>query len=114
MKADCLLVDLRDIPAMHQLGHAQEILDRMGRGYEHQMDWPVAPILILTDSIDPSELQISEHLTREVRFHHKVVFENVKDGHVDLLIPASRFTPGMYEIVLRKKGKMVKQPFYFN
>ena len=79
MKADCVLVDLRDIPAMHQLGHAQEILDRMGRGYEHQMDWPVAPILILTDSIDPSELQISEHLTREVRFHHKVVLENLKD-----------------------------------
>jgi hypothetical protein len=79
MKTDCLLVDLRDIPAMHQMGHAQEILDRMGRGYEHQMDWPVAPILILTDSIDPSELQISEHLTREVRFHHKVVLENLKD-----------------------------------
>lgn len=51
-------------------------------------------------------------LGKQVMFEH--VFENVKDGHVDLLIPASRFTPGMYEIVLRKKGKMVKQPFYFN
>jgi hypothetical protein len=51
-------------------------------------------------------------LGKQVMFEH--VFENVKDGHVDLLIPASRCTPGMYEIVLRKKGKMVKQPFYFN
>ena len=51
-------------------------------------------------------------LGKQVMFEH--VFENVKDGHVDLLIPASRFTPGVYEIVLRKKGKMVKQPFYFN
>jgi len=51
-------------------------------------------------------------LGKQVMFEH--VFENVKDGHVDLLIPASRFAPGVYEIVLRKKGKMVKQPFYFN
>jgi|GEM_PF-225992 len=51
-------------------------------------------------------------LGKQVMFEH--VFENVKDGHIDLLIPASRFTPGVYEIVLRKKGKMVKQPFYFN
>lgn len=51
-------------------------------------------------------------LGKQVMFEH--VFENVKDGHVDLLIPASRFSPGVYEIVLRKKGKMVKQPFYFN
>ena len=51
-------------------------------------------------------------LGKQVMFEH--VFENVKDGHIDLLIPASRFTPGVYEIILRKKGKMVKQPFYFN
>lgn len=51
-------------------------------------------------------------LGKQVMFEH--VFENVKDGHVDLMIPVSRFSPGVYEIVLRKKGKMIKQPFYFN
>jgi hypothetical protein len=51
-------------------------------------------------------------LGKQVMFEH--VFENVKDGHVDLMIPMSRFSLGVYEIVLRKKGKMIKQPFYYN
>jgi hypothetical protein len=61
---------------------------------------------------DAKSFTIEFKMGKQVMFEH--VFENVKDGHVDLMIPASRFTPGMYEIVLRKKGKMVKQPFYLN
>ncbi len=61
---------------------------------------------------DAKSFTIEFKMGKQVMFEH--VFENVKDGHVDLMIPASRFSPGMYEIVLRKKGKMVKQPFYLN
>lgn len=40
------------------------------------------------------------------------VFENVLDGKVDLEIPLSRFVPGSYELVLRKKGRSVSLPVY--
>jgi hypothetical protein len=61
---------------------------------------------------DAKSFTLEFKMGKQVMFEH--VFENVKDGHVDLLLPVSRFTPGVYEIVLRKKGKMVKQPFYLN
>lgn len=61
---------------------------------------------------DAKSFTIEFKLGKQVMFEH--VFENVKDGHVDLLIPASRFSPGNYEIVLRRKGKMIKQAFYLN
>lgn len=49
---------------------------------------------------------------KQIVFEH--VFENLDDHKVDFELPASRFAPGIYEIVLRKKGKMIKQPFYLN
>lgn len=79
MKSDCLLLDFRELPAMHQLSHAQEILNRMANGYDQQSDWPVGPILILTDSIDNSELDIKEGLVREVRFLTNLVQEKDQD-----------------------------------
>ena len=40
------------------------------------------------------------------------VFENVLDGKVDFELSLSRFVPGAYEIVLRKKGRNVSLPVY--
>lgn len=40
------------------------------------------------------------------------VFENVLDGKVDFELPLSRFVPGSYEMVLRKKGRSVSLPVY--
>ena len=40
------------------------------------------------------------------------VFENVLDGKVDFELPLSRFVPGSYEIVLRKKSRSVSLPVY--
>ena len=40
------------------------------------------------------------------------VFENVLDGKVDFDLPLSRFVPGSYEIVIRKKGRSVSLPVY--
>lgn len=68
LKADLLVVDLREMAAMHQLGMAQELLDKLAKGYGQQPDWPVSPVLILTDAIDTQELKVHEHMLREVRF----------------------------------------------
>lgn len=83
LKADLLLVDLRELPAMHQLGQAQELLDRLAKGYDAEPDWPVAPVLILTDNIDPNELKVNEHLVREVRFQSVPGTDTTKEPTVD-------------------------------
>jgi hypothetical protein len=46
----------------------------------------------------------------QVVFSH--VFENVLDGKVDFELPLTRFVPGSYEMVLRKKGRSVSLPVY--
>lgn len=84
LKADLLLVDLRELPAMHQLGQAQELLDRLAKGYEAEPDWPVAPVFILTDTIDTNELKVHEHLSREVRFRTVPGMDTTKEPSVDV------------------------------
>lgn len=83
LKADLLVADLRDMAAMHQLGQAQELLDRLARAYNEQTDWPVAPILILTDAIDTRELQVHEHMQREVRFRTVPGTDSTKEPATD-------------------------------
>lgn len=85
-------------------------LDAMGN--EKDKKSAIRQVAIWAAWPDAKSFTLEFKMGKQVMFEH--VFENVKDGHVDLLLPVSRFTPGVYEIVLRKKGKMVKQPFYFN
>lgn len=59
---------------------------------------------------DATSFTLEFKLGKQIVFEH--VFENLKDSKVDFCLPASRFSPGVYEIVLRMKGKKVKQGFY--
>lgn len=83
LKADVVVADLRDMAAMHQLGQAQELLDWLTKAYSEQTDWPVAPVLILTDAIDTRELHVHEHMQREVRFRTVAGLDSSKDPVAD-------------------------------
>lgn len=58
----------------------------------------------------------AQNFTLEIKMGSQVVFshvfENLQDSKVDFELPLSRFVPGSYEMVLRKKHRSVSLPVY--
>jgi hypothetical protein len=65
-------------------------------------------ILIWAEWPEVNNFTIEIKMGSQVVFSH--VFENLLDSKVDFELPLSRFVPGPYEIVLRKKGRSVSFP----
>jgi hypothetical protein len=65
-------------------------------------------ILIWAEWPAVNNFTIEIKMGSQVVFSH--VFENLLDSKVDFELPLSRFVPGPYEIVLRKKGRSVSFP----
>jgi hypothetical protein len=67
-------------------------------------------IFIWAEWPETTNFTVEIKMGSQVVFSH--VFENVLDGKVDFELPLSRFVPGSYEMVLRKKGRSVSLPVY--
>lgn len=67
-------------------------------------------ILIWAEWPGVNNFTVELKMGSQVVFSH--VFENVLDGKVDFELPLTRFVPGSYEMVLRKKGRSVSLPVY--
>ncbi|MFM7317465.1 MAG: hypothetical protein ACKO5E_10990, partial [bacterium] len=78
LEADLLLFDLRELSAMHQLETAETVTNSLSQAYLDQPDWPVAPILIVTESIDDAEIRIPANLSGEVHFSRNLPQDDIK------------------------------------
>lgn len=73
LMSDVLLFDFRELPAMLQLESAEIVTSSLSQAYLEQPDWPVAPILILTEGVDYSKIQLPATLSGEVHFSPETV-----------------------------------------
>lgn len=80
LMADVLLFDLRELSAMHQLETAETVINMLSQAYLDQPDWPVAPILILTEGIDETEIRIPSNIAGEVHLRRHLPQDDAKSG----------------------------------
>jgi hypothetical protein len=83
LQADLLLFDLRVLDVMHQLENVEMAIASLSQAYHNQPDWPVAPILFITEGIDRAEIEIPANLAGEVHFSNGQPSDNSKDDTTD-------------------------------